>query len=62
MIWLNVLNMAVRIFFGLCCSGFALGLFLHDKHPILEKVWIYTGFIALMYGLTQMFVYAILGC
>lgn len=56
-----VLKIFLRIFFGLYCIGFISGMFLHDKHPIFEKVWVYTGFIALGYGLTQMFIYAILG-
>ena len=61
MIWLNVLQIIIRIFFGLCCIGFTLGLFLHDKHPILERVWLFTGFLMLGYGFTQMLVYAVLG-
>lgn len=56
-----MLKIILRIFFGLCCIGFVSGMFLHDKYPILEKVWVFTGFLALGYGLTQMFVYAILG-
>ena len=58
---LFVLKIVVRIFFGLCCVGFFSGMFLHDKHPIFEKVWVFTGFLMLGYGFTQMFAYAILG-
>lgn len=58
MIWLKIV---LRIFFGLCCIGFISGMFLHDKYPIFEKVWVYNVFLILGYGLTQMFVYAILG-
>lgn len=56
-----ILKIVLRIFFGLCCIGFALGMTLSDKHPVFEKVGLYTGFLILMYGLTHMFIYAILG-
>lgn len=59
MIWLNII---LRIFYGLCCIGFVLGMTLSHKHKIIEKIGLYTGFFVLMYGLTRMFVYAILGC
>ena len=55
-------ELITRIFFGLCCIGFALGMTLWHKHPIFEKVGVFTGFIILGYGFTQMFVFAILGC
>lgn len=58
MIWLKIIT---RIFFGLCCIGFTLGMTLNDKHPIFEKVGVYTGFLILMYGLTRMFVFAVTG-
>lgn len=50
MIWLKIIT---RIFFGLCCIGFALGMTLWHKHPIFEKVGVFTGFIILGYGSTQ---------
>lgn len=58
----NILEIIGRILHGLCVVGFVLGMFLHDKHSIFEKIWVGTGFIMLGYGFTQMFVYAILGC
>ena len=59
MIWLKIIT---RIFFGLCCIGFALGMTLYDKHQIFEKIAVATGFLILGYGFTQMFVFTILGC
>lgn len=58
MIWLEIIT---RIFFGLCCIGFVLGMTLWHKHPIFEKVGVYTGFLIVAYGLAQMFVHTILG-
>ena len=59
MIWLKIIT---RIFFGLCCIGFALGMTLYDKHQIFENIAVSTGFLILGYGFTQMFVFTILGC
>lgn len=59
MIWLKIV---LRIFFGICCIGFGLGMTLWNKHPIFEKIGVCTGFLILGYGFTQMLVYAILGC
>lgn len=57
-----VLEIVVRIFFGLCCIGFSLGVVLNEKYPFFDRVGLYTGFLILMYGFTRMFIYAILGC
>lgn len=62
MIWLNIIKIFLRIFFGLCCISFVLGMTLSYKHKIIEKIGLYTGFFVLMYGLIRMLVYAILGC
>ena len=61
MTFLGILDIVGRVVCGLCCAGFILGLFLHKKHPTFEKIWISTGFVALMYGLGQMWMYAIMG-
>ena len=61
MTFLGILGIVGRVICGLCCVGFILGLFLHTAHPAFEKVWISTGFIALMYGLGRMLVYSITG-
>lgn len=62
MIWLNIFGIVVRILCGLCVVGFALGMALWHKHSIFEKIAVATGFVVVMCGFTQMFVYAILGC
>lgn len=61
MTFLGILGIADRVICGLCCTGFFLGLFLHEKHPTFETIWTSTGFIALMYGLGRMLVYSITG-
>lgn len=61
MTFLDILGIISRVICGLCCVGFMLGFFLHEKHPTFEKIWTSTGFIALMYGLGRMWMYAIMG-
>lgn len=61
MIWLNVIRIIVRILFGLISTGFILSMCLHKKHKIFENIFEFTGFCAIMYGIMQMFMSAILG-
>ena len=61
MSFFDVLSIIWRVVCGICCVGFMLGFFLHEKHPTFEKIWTSTGFIALMYGLGRLWMYAIMG-
>jgi hypothetical protein len=61
MIFLNILGIIARIVYGLNVIGFFLGMFLHEKYPIFEEIFSITGFFAVLYGITHMFVFAILG-
>ena len=61
MIWLDVIRIIARIFFGLFSIGCVLSMFLYEKHKIFTKIFIYTGVVALWYGIGKMFIFAILG-
>lgn len=61
MIWLDIIRIITRIFFGLSSVGCVLSLFLHEKHQIFKKMFIFTGVFALWYGIGKMFMFAILG-
>ena len=61
MIFLNILLIAARIFCGLCVVGFVLSLFLCKKHKIFKEIAIFICTFALIYGLTRLFAFAILG-
>ena len=61
MIWLNVLVIVCRVLFALCIVGWILGLFLHKKYRIFEEIFVGVSHMALVYGLTQMLIFAILG-
>ena len=61
MILFDVLEIVIRIFFGLCCVGFGLGMALWDKHPIFKKIASGICFFVVMYGLTHMLIDVILG-
>ena len=61
MLFLNILSIIMRVFFGLCCVGFMLGLFLHEKYSVFEKIFEFTIIGVVWYGWGQMFMYAIFG-
>ena len=57
----DVLSIIMRVFFGLCCIGFILGLFLHEKNKVFKFIFEGTVVLAVWYGIGQMFMYAIFG-
>lgn len=61
MSFLNALSIIGRVICGLCYVGFLLGMCLHEKYPIFNKILTVTGSIALAYGLARMWVYSITG-
>ena len=58
---IDIILIIARILYGLNVIGFILGLCLHKKYKIFEKIFMATSFVALGFGLGQMFIYAILG-
>lgn len=61
MIWLDVIKIIMRIFFGLCCVGFTLGLFLHEKYSVFAKIFEFTVIGMVWYGFMEMFAYTVFG-
>lgn len=59
--WWLIIGIILRTYFGLNSVGFFVGMFLHDKHKVFEKIYLWTGLCALYMGLTWMFVYAVMG-
>ena len=58
---LTVLEIIARIVSGVVFIGFFVGLFFHDNHKVFEKIWLYSGFIAIAVGLSHLLIYTVMG-
>jgi hypothetical protein len=61
MIWLSILRIIARVVNALCCVGFVLGCFLWTKYETFANILVGIGIVAMMYGLTNMLIFAIFG-
>ena len=59
--WISVIEIIGRIISGVVVAGFVLGLLFHDYHPFFEKMFVYSGSIALGVGAVSLFAFALLG-
>ncbi len=61
MIWLDVIRIIARAFYGLIGIAFILSMCLHKKHKIFKNIFEFTGCFAIIYGVTRLLMFAILG-
>jgi hypothetical protein len=59
--WWLIVEIILRMCFGLNIVGFCVGLVLCDKHKIFKDILGFTGFITLGFGVIYMLMYAIFG-
>ena len=61
MIWINIIKIIARVVSALCCVMFVLGCFLWSKYETFANILVGIGIVAMLYGLTGMFIFAIFG-
>ena len=61
MILFNIMEIVGRILCGLIAVGFIVGICLSKKHRVFENIFVGASFIVLVYGVTRMIVFSILG-